>query len=1442
MGVRAFRLRAYRGKHREVPVRRSGAVATAVLLVASAGTAAVLPVLSPTASAAPPVPSAVTDINPNATPTPLFGGRVEKLAIDPLNPQKLWAATELGGLWRTTDGGNSWTHVDAVPLARVQDVAIAASDPSLVIAVGGYDGSTVSQGGVWRSTDGGATWSKPAGSDPAAACVNESSALSVAIGTGTPGSLPVYVGDSCGLTRSNTSGAGGSWTRLDPDGAFDNGLGQAHQIEDIEVRPAGGGQLQVDVCGPQGFFRSNDSGGTWSASDPASPTFRPATSTGIQGGAFGSCSIAADPGNPNIVYLSNFEGGTASGFCAGQLLENRNGGAAGAWTQMGSDVTDSNCRDTFVQVQDNPDSDTTTYHVYFGTSVRVLRQTCDSDNAPSCATGAGSWPRWDVNTIHTDPTHIAFDPGTPTGCPLFHATDGGVIRESTSGCGATPTMVHANTGLHAFDSSQMAGTVWNDHMDLYFGTQDNGTYYTGDGGATYINNGPDTYNLLADQRGNPDASILRRDCFGCSVFRQAPGATAGLPFTAPPAPWNSDFGNTFAGTQFGPRSYAVILRDSPPDNGVAPPEPAPNWAVFYTTNAGTNWTQLGANLPAGPFPGPGSGPGSHGQIKWSGPATSPTFYVNLGAQLFRLNGGTLDNTVATNTATLTPASNGLSVVTAFDVDTSDPSLLFAVSRDGGQGIYKSINGGASWTKDDTATSLVTSGGQYKWRSSLGPQATSIGIDPYSDTVLVGTMSNGIVASVNNGASWVTARGSKQIPFILDFVFDDVRDTAYVGSRGRGLWRLDLPEANLSITKYDSPDPVIAGEQLTYTIYVENDGPDTASGVQVVDDLPSQVTYVTSSIPCVSTPVSGHDRVACDLPDMASGDSLSFTITVAVNPDAVSDHGGPLTITNTATVSSGETTDSDTSDNTATTTTVVNDSADLEVTKLCEPASVKAGEDSRCTVYVDNHGPSHARGVILSDTLTSDFGTFSVTNVQTPDGGTCASTNVPGGKRYDCDFGTIEAASTIEPGRRRLTYVISANEAQEIDNKARARSDTPDPDDTNNITSQTISISAVSDLVLTKTAPATATAGTTFDYVLTVKNDGPSRATNVVVADTVPAGVTILSVSGTGGASCVTGVPGNAAQPTTCAFGTLPGDGATTRTMTISVRVNPGTTGILHNDARASSDTFDPNTANNLRHTDTDVLTSADLAVTKIDTPDPVIAGQTMSYTIHVTNAGPSVARDVVVDDTLPGWVQLTGSLIQHGAGTCALVTGNPSHVVCQLGDLGAGDYVDVVLTGVVSSAAPKTVVLHNVASVSSSTPDPNAANDTASADTTVDTKADLVLGHTSDALVYRPSTTIHYVITVTNNGPSDAVNVVITDQLPPAKYGSYVSNDGGCSYSGTTLTCPGVTLPAGATRTLLVKFFVQGAKGTIQATASVTSATFDPNTANNSLTRTVTRK
>ena len=133
-------------------------------------------------------------------------------------------------------------------------------------------------------------------------------------------------------------------------------------------------------------------------------------------------------------------------------------------------------------------------------------------------------------------------------------------------------------------------------------------------------------------------------------------------------------------------------------------------------------------------------------------------------------------------------------------------------------------------------------------------------------------------------------------------------------------------------------------------------------------------------------------------------------------------------------------------------------------------------------------------------------------------------------------------------------------------------------------------------------------------------------------------------------------------------------------------------------------------------------------------------------------------------------------------------------------------------------------VLENDARVSSDAVDPNNANDSATTFTNVTLSANLALTFTADSPTAKPSTTIHYKVTVNNLGPSDADGVVVTVNLPPAKSGYYVKDDGGCTLSNVTLTCPLGTFVAGSpTRTILIDWFVQGSKFPIVASASVAS-------------------
>ena len=116
-------------------------------------------------------------------------------------------------------------------------------------------------------------------------------------------------------------------------------------------------------------------------------------------------------------------------------------------------------------------------------------------------------------------------------------------------------------------------------------------------------------------------------------------------------------------------------------------------------------------------------------------------------------------------------------------------------------------------------------------------------------------------------------------------------------------------ADLSLTKTDSPDPVLVDGLLTYTVTVTNNGPDDADNVVVSDDLPSGVTFDSASSEC-----SGTTNISCDLGTLGADESATVEINV------IADKAG--TVNNTATVGSS-TADPDDTNNSDTATTTVN---------------------------------------------------------------------------------------------------------------------------------------------------------------------------------------------------------------------------------------------------------------------------------------------------------------------------------------------------------------------------------------------------------------------------------------------------------------------------------------------------------------------------------------
>ena len=195
--------------------------------------------------------------------------------------------------------------------------------------------------------------------------------------------------------------------------------------------------------------------------------------------------------------------------------------------------------------------------------------------------------------------------------------------------------------------------------------------------------------------------------------------------------------------------------------------------------------------------------------------------------------------------------------------------------------------------------------------------------------------------------------------------------------------------------------------------------------------------------------------------------------------------------------------------------------------------------------------------------------------------------------------------------------------------------------------------------MTKTdSPDPVTAGNNLNYTITATNNGPENAQNAALSDNIPPGTTFVSLASPAGWSCTT--PAVGATGTVSCGNPLLAGGSGVFTLVVNVNAGVASGTIIGNTATVGSSTFDPNTSNNSATATTTVNASADLSVTKTDSPDPVIAGNNLTYTITVSNAGPSDAA-VQLSDSVPtgttfvsfaapaGWTRLHPARRRHRA-------------------------------------------------------------------------------------------------------------------------------------------------------------------------------------------------
>jgi uncharacterized repeat protein (TIGR01451 family) len=510
--------------------------------------------------------------------------------------------------------------------------------------------------------------------------------------------------------------------------------------------------------------------------------------------------------------------------------------------------------------------------------------------------------------------------------------------------------------------------------------------------------------------------------------------------------------------------------------------------------------------------------------------------------------------------------------------------------------------------------------------------------------------------------------------------------------------------DLQVAITDGATSIVPGTPDTYTITVTNNGPDTVSSVTLTDTAPAALLNPVFGTPSAGSynPISG---VWSGL-SLASGQSVTITLTGTVDPNAT----GSLTSSVTVSPPPGVT-DSNPANNSASDTDTLAPRADLSVTMTDSKVSVVPGTSDTYTITVSNNGPSAVTGASVADVLpagvtaatwmaTGNSGGGSVSGPTSGSGALATTVNLPVSASVTFSF----TASINSSATGSLTNTVTVSPPAGV----------TDSNPANNSASDIDTLAPGADLSVTMTdGQVSAVPGTSDTYTITVSNNGPSAVTGASIADALPAGVTAatwMATGNSGGGSVSGPTSGSGAMATTV---NLPVGASVTFSLTATI--DPSATGSLTNTVTVSPPvgTTDSSPTNNSA-TDSDTLTpQADLSITNSDGVAAVFPGASITYNIVVHNAGPSTAVGQQVSDLFSSAIAAASWTAAASPGSSVAATSGTGNIFTPVTLLAGGT---AIFTAVAQISPSATGSLTNTATVAvpsgDTTPGDNVATDT----------------------------------------------------------------------------------------------------------------------------------
>jgi photosystem II stability/assembly factor-like uncharacterized protein len=634
---------------------------------------------------------------------------VKALTISPANSAVLYAGTNGGGVFRSLDGGGSWTAVnDGLTSRVVRALAVSPTDPRAV-----YAGTS---GPLFKSIDGGQSW-LPASTDlPACSpgapqtCVLSPFAFvnvySIAIDPSNP--AKVYagtVGGSPGLDIYITADGGLHWGR---SGDFVLGGANRGKINALAVDPSNPATVYAGT--DRGLLKTGDGGTTWTIAFGAPSVGNPS--------AFERTvlSLAIDPGNPSAVYAGTLSGGVYKSLDGAGTWQETNSGIINtpevvpypvSWWPVNSGATNAAPLAHIWSLAIDPNHSST---VYAGSGGAGPLKTTD---------GGQSWTLIRSGFTAVDARSMTIHPAKSATIYAGTFSAWTLIRSGFTAVDARPMTIHPAK-----------------FATIYTGTFGAGIFKSTDAGRNWVNSNSNltgAYSLVP----GPGQTVYATELC-CGLVKTTDGGKS----------WERDWAFTAADP------LALAIDPSNPSVLYAGDAGPNRFGLIKSTDGGKTWT-----CQVGPCP----------NSSWTGgivlslaidPFNPSTLFIGAETGVFKTTDGG---------QTVTLASSGLSsrLVFSLAIDPSDSAVVYAGTS---RGVFKTTNSGQSWTDLGLSTQLI-------YTLVLDWSAPS--------TIYAGTDDGGVFKSTNGGRSWTTS-GSPTTP-VQALAIDPTNPLVlYAATRGSGV--------------------------------------------------------------------------------------------------------------------------------------------------------------------------------------------------------------------------------------------------------------------------------------------------------------------------------------------------------------------------------------------------------------------------------------------------------------------------------------------------------------------------------------------------------------------------------------------------------------------------------------------------------------------------------